>query len=77
VLLLLPFLLACASGRPVTAPITVESSQEVIVRCPRLVFVLTPNGPALSRWNRTRYFSTHHTGAAVPVGWSAELERHS
>ena len=24
-----------------------------------------PNGQALSRWNRTRYCSTHHAGAAV------------
>src|SRR6185503_365163 len=30
VLLLLPFLFGCASARPVTAPITVESSQELI-----------------------------------------------
>ncbi len=34
-----------------------------------------PNGPALSRANRTRYCSTQGTGAADRVGWSAELER--
>jgi hypothetical protein len=38
------------------------------------VIVEAPNGPALSRRNRTRYCSTHHAGAAVPVGWS-ELAR--
>lgn len=31
------------------------------------------NGPALSRANRTRYSSTHGTGAALRVGWSVEL----
>src|SRR5688572_554967 len=36
-----------------------------------------PNGLALSRSNRTRYFSTHHAGAAVRVGWSVGVGRRS
>jgi hypothetical protein len=57
-------------GRPVGERVQRSQGSRSVVA----LVLWRPNGPALSRWNRTRYFSTHHTGAAVPFGWSAELD---